>query len=87
MLRVKGALDPCRLKPFPCDGYVDNDALCMAVSRGMQLCDNESLAASVDWAARCDACEESSTVWSLLVIPLHKITRSAQVLITTTLCF
>ena len=30
MLRVKG----CRLKPVPCDGYVDNDALRMAVSRG-----------------------------------------------------
>ena len=26
MLRVKGALDACRLKPVPCDGYVDNDA-------------------------------------------------------------
>ena len=34
MLRVKGALDACRLKPVPCDGYVDNDALRMAVSRG-----------------------------------------------------
>ena len=34
MLRVKGALDTCRLKPVPCDGYVDNDALRMAVSRG-----------------------------------------------------
>ena len=27
MLRVKGELDACRLKPVPCDGYVDNDAL------------------------------------------------------------
>ena len=34
MLRVKGALDACRLKPVPCDVYVDNDALRMAVSRG-----------------------------------------------------
>ena len=34
MLRVNGALDACRLKPVPCDGYVDNDALRMAVSRG-----------------------------------------------------
>ena len=33
-LRVKGALDACRLRPVPCDGYVDNDALRMAVSRG-----------------------------------------------------
>ena len=30
MLRVKGALDACRLKPVPYDGYVDGDALCMA---------------------------------------------------------
>ena len=29
-LRVKGALDACRLKPVPCDGY----ALRMVVSRG-----------------------------------------------------
>ena len=34
MLRVKGAVDACRLKPVPCDGCVDNDALRMAVSRG-----------------------------------------------------
>ena len=34
MLRVNGALDACCLKPVPCDGYVDNDALRMAVSRG-----------------------------------------------------
>ena len=34
MLRVKGALDACRLKPVPCDGYAYNDALRMAVSRG-----------------------------------------------------
>ena len=33
-LRVKGALDACRLKLVPCDGYVDHDALRMAVSRG-----------------------------------------------------
>ena len=26
--------DACRLKPVPCDGFVDNDALRMAVSRG-----------------------------------------------------
>ena len=25
MLRVKGALDACRLKPVPCDGSVDNE--------------------------------------------------------------
>ena len=34
MLRVKRALDACRLKPVPFDGYVDNDSLRMAVSRG-----------------------------------------------------
>ena len=34
MLRVRGALDACRLQPVPCDGYVDNDALHMAVGRG-----------------------------------------------------
>ena len=34
MLRVKGALDACRLKPVPCDGYVDIDAMRLAVSRG-----------------------------------------------------
>ena len=34
MLRVKGALDACRFQPVPCDGYVDNDALRMAMSRG-----------------------------------------------------
>ena len=34
MLRVKRALDACRLKPVPFEGYVDNDALRMAVSRG-----------------------------------------------------
>ena len=34
MLRVKGALDACRLKPMPSDGYVDNDALRLAVGRG-----------------------------------------------------
>ena len=34
MLRVKGALDAYRLKPVPCDGYVDNDALRLAVQRG-----------------------------------------------------
>ena len=34
MLRFKGALDACRLKPVPCDGYVDNDALRLAVHRG-----------------------------------------------------
>ena len=34
MLRVNGALDACRLKPVPSDGYVDIDALRMAVSRG-----------------------------------------------------
>ena len=33
MLRVKGALDACRWKPALCDGYVDNDALRMAVSK------------------------------------------------------
>ena len=33
-LRVKGALDACRLRLVPCDGYVDHDALRMAVSRG-----------------------------------------------------
>ena len=27
ILRVKGALDACRVKPVPCDGCVDNDAL------------------------------------------------------------
>ena len=27
MLRVKGVLDACRLKPVLCDGYVDTDAL------------------------------------------------------------
>ena len=37
MLRVKGALDACRLKPVPCDGYVDNDALRMAVCRGSSV--------------------------------------------------
>ena len=34
VLRVKGALDACRLKPVLCDSYVDNDALRMSVSRG-----------------------------------------------------
>ena len=34
MLRVKGALDACRLKPVSCYGYVDNDALRLAVQRG-----------------------------------------------------
>ena len=34
MLRVKGALDACRLKPVPPDGYVDSDALRLAVGRG-----------------------------------------------------
>ena len=34
MLRVIEALDACRLKPVPCDGYVDNDALRLAVGRG-----------------------------------------------------
>ena len=34
MLCVKGALDACRLKPVLCVGYVDNDALRMAVNRG-----------------------------------------------------
>ena len=34
MLRVEGALDACRLKPVLCDGYVDNDALRLAVGRG-----------------------------------------------------
>ena len=34
MLRVKGALDACRLKTVPCDGYVDNDALRLTVQRG-----------------------------------------------------
>ena len=34
ILRVKGALDACRLKPVPCDGYVDNHALRLAVQRG-----------------------------------------------------
>ena len=33
MLRVKGDLDARRLKPVLCDGYMDNDALRMAVSR------------------------------------------------------
>ena len=33
-LRVKEALDACRLKPVPCDGQVDNDALRLAVQRG-----------------------------------------------------
>ena len=33
-LRVKGALGACRLRPVPCDGYVDNDSLCITVSRG-----------------------------------------------------
>ena len=33
-LRVKGALDACRLRLVRCDGHVDNDALRMAVSRG-----------------------------------------------------
>ena len=33
-LRVKGALDACHLRLVPCDGYVDHDALRMAVSRG-----------------------------------------------------
>ena len=34
MLRVKEALDACRLKPVSCDCHVDNDALRMVVSRG-----------------------------------------------------
>ena len=34
MLRVKGRLDVCRVKPGSCDGYVDNDALRSAVGRG-----------------------------------------------------
>ena len=34
MLRVRGALDACRLKLEPCDGHVDNDALGLAVGRG-----------------------------------------------------
>ena len=34
MLRVQEALDACRLKPAPCDGHVDNDALRSAVGRG-----------------------------------------------------
>ena len=33
-LRVKGALGACRLRPVPCDSYVDNDSLRIAVSRG-----------------------------------------------------
>ena len=33
MLRVKGALDACRLQPVLRDGYVDNDALHVAVGR------------------------------------------------------
>ena len=33
-LRVKGALDACRLRPVPGDGHVDHDALRMAVTRG-----------------------------------------------------
>ena len=33
-MRVKGALDGCRLIPVPCDGYVNNDALSLAVGRG-----------------------------------------------------
>ena len=34
MLRVRGALEACRLEPVLCDGYVDKDALRLAVSRG-----------------------------------------------------
>ena len=34
MLRVKGGQDACRLKPMPCDGRVDSDALRLAVGRG-----------------------------------------------------
>ena len=34
MLRVKGALDACRLKPVPCDRHVDNDALRVAGEQG-----------------------------------------------------
>ena len=34
MLRVKEALDSGCLKPAPCDGHVDNDALRLAVGRG-----------------------------------------------------
>ena len=34
MLRVRGALDACRMKPVLCDGHVDNDALGLAVGRG-----------------------------------------------------
>ena len=34
MLLVNGALDDCRLEPVLCGGYVDNDALRLAVGRG-----------------------------------------------------
>ena len=35
MLRVKGALDACRLKPVPCDGYVDKR--CIALGSAKRL--------------------------------------------------
>ena len=34
----QGSFDACRLKPVPCDGYVDNDALRLAVGRGSSPC-------------------------------------------------
>ena len=33
-LRVPGILDACRLKSVSCDGYVDDDALRLALAHG-----------------------------------------------------
>ena len=65
-LRVKGALDACRLRPVPCDGYVDNDALRMAVSRG-------SSAKLGHLRVHADTC-----FWFLaqLTISLHRVSRT-----------
>ena len=55
MLRVKGELDACRLKPVPCDGHVDNDALRFGVGRAGLI--------SKAWASPCLRRDRASVSW------------------------
>ena len=68
MLRVKRALDACRLKPVPCDGYVDNDALRMARSRGSSV-------KLGHLRVHADTCFRFLAHLAQLPISLHRVTK------------